>query len=91
MSDGRPADIPQDVWSETGMEFDKLYDAEPDLEGGCEQAIRYMAARMVVAERERCARVALSFVRQHGEPGAVAENPFANARNIASSIRSSHE
>lgn len=76
----RPADIPQDVWLDTGMEFDKLYDAEPDLEGGCEWAIRQMAARMVLAETERCAKIA---------DGCDLDPEYAEF--VAQAIRSSHE
>lgn len=55
-------------------------------QGDLAQAI----ARAILAETERCAKVALSFARYHGEPGAVAENPFADVRKVAQSIRKSH-
>lgn len=38
--------------------FDALYDAEPDLEGGCELGVRSMTARAILDERERCHRIA---------------------------------
>lgn len=57
IADPKPYWCPADLWLDTGMAFDQLYDAEPDLEGGCEVGIRTMAARMVMEERERCAKV----------------------------------
>jgi len=92
-----PADIPQDVWHATGMEFDKLYDAEPDLEGGCEWAIRAMAARMVIAEREACAAHLEALVATREEAGIKRAKDYILAcaasirQRSAQAIRSSHE
>lgn len=61
----RPDWCPSDVWLETGMKFDQLYDAEPNLEGGCEYGVRQMAARMVVAERERCVKAVKESMMLH--------------------------
>jgi hypothetical protein len=52
----RPSDIPESVWLEAGMLFDRLYDAEPDLEGGCEQGVTDTIARAIMAERERAVK-----------------------------------
>lgn len=52
----KPNWCPEDIWLDTGMAFDQLYDAEPDLEGGCEQGVRVMAARAAMNERERCVK-----------------------------------
>lgn len=54
----RPGWCPKDVWYETGLAFDILYDADPAIEGGSEQGIREMSARSTLAERERCGAVA---------------------------------
>jgi hypothetical protein len=82
MTNGNKPDwCPQDVWNDTGMQFDKLYDAEPDLEGGCEISIRTMAALMVMEERERAANLAFKKIEELGRRGSI-------ARFIASAIRS---
>ncbi len=49
----RPEDIPESVWLEAGMLFDRLYDAEPNLEGGCYQGVTDTIARAIMAERAR--------------------------------------
>ena len=82
MSDvNKPDWCPQDVWHDTGMKFDMLYDAEPDLEGGCEIGIRTVAALMVMEERERAANLAFKKIEELGRRGSI-------ARFIASAIRS---
>jgi hypothetical protein len=53
----RPEDIPESVWLEAGMLFDRLYDAEPNLEGGCYQGVTDTIARAIMAERERAAKL----------------------------------
>ncbi len=49
----KPDDIPQDIWQSACVEFDKLYDADPQIEGGSENGIVEAIARAVLAERER--------------------------------------
>ena len=91
--ENKPGWCPQDLWDETSSAFDVLYESESDLEGGCEYGIRSMAAAVamvaVETERERCAKVAMSFVKHGGDhEHGITVNPFANAEHIASAIRS---
>lgn len=50
-----------------------------------------LIARAILAakaeERRQVIGVVLSFERHHGEPGAVASNPYADVREIAAAIR----
>lgn len=48
----KPEWCPKDVWSHTAVEFHNLYENEPDLEGGCEQAIREMLSINILAARQ---------------------------------------
>jgi hypothetical protein len=43
-------------------------------------------ARALMAERGRCAGIAASFIRYHGEPGSVATNPYVDANEIVRAI-----
>ena len=56
------------------------------------EAIGGLVANAVRAERDLCAKVAMSFVRYGGNmEHGVTVNPFANAHDIASSIRNRTE
>ena len=60
--ENKPDWCPQDLWDETSSAFDVLYESQPDLEGGCEYAIRSMAAAvaMVAVATERKRQAALT-------------------------------
>ena len=49
----KPDWCPQEVWCATKDAFDVLYENETDLEGGCEQGIREMCARAIMAAEKR--------------------------------------
>lgn len=70
----KPNWCPQEVWHATGMEFDKLYDAEPDLEGGCEQGIREMCARAILAAKAEEREAIASMLN---DPGIDIKDRFA--------------
>jgi hypothetical protein len=88
----RPEYIPQDVWDAA---LAAIY--VPGFPGGdlpsavLEQDIQAIVARAIMMaterERERCALVALMFRTSHGEPGAVASNPYADVTRVAAAIR----
>lgn len=87
MTTGKPDDIPQDVWDAAGDYADELH-----LAGDCMfLESRKVIARAILAakaeERQNAIGVVLSFERHHGEPGAVASNPYADVRVIAAAIR----
>jgi len=49
----RPEDVPEWAWLEAGMTFDLLYDACPDLDGGCEESFMRMVSRALIAAEQR--------------------------------------
>jgi hypothetical protein len=88
----RPEDIPESVWLEAGMLFDRLYDAEPNLEGGCYQGVTDTIARAIMAERaaerERCASIADAYeVGARDNAGQFDRGFDAAAFRIARAIR----
>lgn len=94
---GKPDDIPQDVWDKSG---DVLTDVTNDhhcwgiFDGAPEEYpgnLQSAFARAVMAakdeERGRCIADLLLLVQRHGEPGAVAENPFVDLNKAVAAIR----
>lgn len=88
----KPDWCPADLWLDTGMAFDQLYDAEPDLKGGCETSIRSMAARIALAERERCTSIAracaMDIVHNPHDLGPIDAGGIRSAEKIETAIRS---
>ena len=39
------------------------------------------------AEQQRCTAILVGMIKRHGEPGAVAENPYVNMYDALSAIR----
>ena len=83
----RPEDIPESVWLEAGMLFDRLYDAEPNLEGGCYQGVTDTIARAIMAERERCAAIAEQAQIDLPLAPGLADGASIAQRAIVSAIR----
>lgn len=86
----RPEDIPVWAWALSQSVFDKVYDEEPDLEGGCEEGIVEAYARAIVTsvmvEREACAQMADGVREKSNHPAWGATYDMTPAQ-IATAIR----
>lgn len=94
----RPEDIPQDVWDGASTLVHVFCGCAPGRRRAngtshadvCWYQVQKVAEFALAAkaeERRQVIGVVLSFERHHGEPGAVASNPYADVREIAAAIR----